>query len=684
MRWRWGRSKSVDAAKAKVARPGIAVIETEGIPLAAHPQWTPELQPMRAMIDCLPIAACLRDRSGVLFHCNIEFEQLSGFNPRNSEHRDYAWLDSAECERACLLDHRLLQAGGRQREVEHVVDLQCGRRRRCDVQRSALRDANGQIAALFSVYQPQPEAPSSAERSTATVNDALFADLSPDAWLRCDPSGRLRACNAACKRLLNLDPTAPEESLQMVERMVPLPHRARLLSWLSQVAVGDGEAQRVRMRLLRPDDSEFAAEITLKAVTANDLAMTVRDIDEHHQLALGLDESNRHLRRLRRRLELAVRGSGYGIWEFDLHTGHIVWDPQMYVIHGQMPGDDDFDGSVESWAGAVHADDQCRMRKRFEEASRGRESLGFVYRIRRWQQTAVRYIESNCFAERDDHGEVIRLVGMDRDVTGRIEADMELKILNTELENLVSARTHELIEAKDHAEAASRAKSEFLANISHELRTPLHSILGFARLSLEDDQYLSPEERLTFLHRISASGENLLRLVDDLLDSARIEAEKLALAPVSTDLSVVVRQVLDEFGAMLRESGLQLQVGLVERAALHCDPARIAQAVRNLLSNACKFAPRESRVEVSLFGTPAGWAVRVRDYGPGVPIEEQDKIFDKFTQSSITTTGAGGAGLGLPIARGIARLHGGDLVIEPVDGAGACFCLTLPASAASE
>ncbi|WP_192029634.1 ATP-binding protein [Pseudomarimonas arenosa] len=645
------------------------------------PDWSPCLDSMRSLTESLPIATCLRGMSGELFHVNTEFQRLTGIQPQSAKQEDYAWLSAEAAESARNADRKALHGGATQRGIEQVSDQQTGRRVDCQVTRSPVRDAKGQICGLALTYSPTQSAETRRSVPLTSEEEAAFAAMTADAWLRCDLEGRLLAGNPICARMLNLDFAG--QGPQSIDRIVAPAHRAKFLAWLSQVAASEQQPQRVRMRLMRRDETEFAAEIIVKAVAGHagitELAMTVRDIDEHHELARALEESNGHLRRLRRRLELAVRGTGYGIWEFDLRTGRVVWDPQMYVIHGQSGGGGDFDGSPNSWLQCIHPDDRARMNQRFSEAQNGRETLGFIYRIRRFQPSLIRFVESNAFAERDDHGEVIRLVGMDRDVTGRVEADMELKILNTELENLVAARTHELLDAKEHAEAASRAKSEFLANISHELRTPLHSILGFAKLSLEDDDYLSADDRRNFLQRISASGGNLLRLVNDLLDSARIEAERFAIEPLESDLVEVVNGVLDEFGATVRERQLRLQISLPERAELVCDPARIAQAVRNLLSNACKFAPADSELSIRLDGNDRGWALRISDQGPGVPDNEREKIFDKFTQSSITKTGAGGAGLGLPIARGIARLHGGDLYLEECAN-GARFLLQLPLS----
>ncbi|MCB1940292.1 MAG: hypothetical protein KDE64_13975, partial [Rhodocyclaceae bacterium] len=189
---------------------------------------------------------------------------------------------------------------------------------------------------------------------------------------------------------------------------------------------------------------------------------------------------------------------------------------------------------------------------------RGMQVPLFLFRIIRRSDGALRYVEANGYMQAGPDGRPQRLVGMNRDATDRVEAETALRQLNAELEQRVEARTAELSEAKNQADEASRAKSEFLANMSHELRTPLHSILGFVKLAIEDDAELSDAQRLRFLQRIHNSGNVLLGLVNDLLDSAKIEARRMALSRARTDLSLILTAVLDEFQVTMRDKRVTL------------------------------------------------------------------------------------------------------------------------------
>jgi PAS domain S-box-containing protein len=239
-----------------------------------------------------------------------------------------------------------------------------------------------------------------------------------------------------------------------------------------------------------------------------------------------------------------------------------------------------------------------------------------------------------------------------------------------------------LRQARDLAEETSRAKTEFLANMSHELRTPLHAILGFAEMGEARSHGGDGTKIAHCFERIHNSGSRLLSLLNDLLDLAKMEVGKMDYQLSRSDLEQVVREAVED----LRGQASQCHVTLVQlpapsRLLAEMDPFRIGQVVRNLLANAIKFSPRGSRVEIGFSltpGQPGLVNVYVRDHGPGVPPGEQERIFDKFIQSSLTKTGAGGTGLGLAISREIISAHQGLISVHNAADGGAIFSFTLP------
>ena len=232
-------------------------------------------------------------------------------------------------------------------------------------------------------------------------------------------------------------------------------------------------------------------------------------------------------------------------------------------------------------------------------------------------------------------------------------------------------------QARDAAEEASRTKTEFLANISHELRTPLQSILGFSELGIARS---GGQERLQAMFSdIHGSGQRMLALVNDLLDASKLDAVG-ALELRAEDLREPVDAVMRELAPLTAKRHLSLAVELPAPMPARVDPLRFQQAVRNVLANAIKFAPQGGTIELRGDRTAEGALhLCVADRGPGIPVDELERIFDPFVQSSATKDGSGGTGLGLPISRRIVEMHGGRLYAANREGGGAEFHLILPA-----
>ena len=272
------------------------------------------------------------------------------------------------------------------------------------------------------------------------------------------------------------------------------------------------------------------------------------------------------------------------------------------------------------------------------------------------------------FATLDEHSEVcIQFIDADvQPVTG--------------LEERFNQRVATLQAACDAAIRENRAKSEYLANMSHEIRTPIHSVIGFAKLILDDLDAMDGEQVQKFLKRILESGERLLFFVNSLLDLAKLEAGRVELKRVSHDLADVVTRVATEFQPQLkaRDLTLNLQLGT---DPVHCliDVSRVGQIIRNLLSNAARFSALSGTIDVHLAAiNNVGAVLTVADRGAGIPEGELETIFDKFVQSSRYAPAAGGTGLGLPISRSLAELHGATLTAHHREGGGASFTLTFP------
>jgi len=239
-------------------------------------------------------------------------------------------------------------------------------------------------------------------------------------------------------------------------------------------------------------------------------------------------------------------------------------------------------------------------------------------------------------------------------------------------------------EARQAAEAANRAKDEFLATLSHELRTPLSPILGWVRLLRSGDLDAAASAR--GLEVIERNVRAQTQLIEDLLDVSRIITGKLRLEVRPMDLVAVVEAGIEAVRPAADAKNIQIEARLDPMAsAMIGDPDRLQQVVWNLVSNAVKFTPKEGRVEVELFKVDSHARLRVKDTGKGIPPGFLPHVFDRLRQADSTSTRAhGGLGIGLAIVRHLVELHGGTVAAESGgEGKGAVFTVELPVSAAT-
>lgn len=247
-----------------------------------------------------------------------------------------------------------------------------------------------------------------------------------------------------------------------------------------------------------------------------------------------------------------------------------------------------------------------------------------------------------------------------------------------EAQDALNRRNAELDQARASAEAASRAKSDFLANVTHEIRTPMNIILGFTELLTAE--VADPRHR-EFLKAMDAGGRLLMTLINDILDLSRVEAGKLVLTPGPTDLRQVAGEIVQLFEARGAEKRIRIaaEVSPAVPAAVTMDATRLRQILVNLVGNAVKFTS-EGEVRIGMDGRMVAedrldLTVTVRDSGPGIPASERERVFEPFFQRRETGREVVGTGLGLAIARRLIRLMNGGVKVDDAPGGGALFTL---------
>lgn len=339
----------------------------------------------------------------------------------------------------------------------------------------------------------------------------------------------------------------------------------------------------------------------------------------------------------------------------------------------------EFMSDPDLMARIIHPEDRARVAPHFtdmhELSGNGSACLEFRIVSRSGEE---RWVEHICHTVLRADGTYLGRRATNRDITERKLNDLELASYREDLEGLVVKRTHELAQARDAAEAASRAKSMFLANMSHEIRTPMNAILGLSHL-MRNGATVEQQDRLD---KIEAAGRHLLSIINDILDISKIEAGKLELEQSDFALSSVLDHVRSLIADEAQGKGLAVVVDDNSVPTwLRGDATRLRQALLNFASNAIKFSTRGTiRLAARLLSEDAaGLLVRfeVSDEGIGVPQEKLARLFHAFTQVDTSTTRKyGGTGLGLVITRRIAELMGGEVGAESVEGQGSTFWFT--------
>ena len=447
--------------------------------------------------------------------------------------------------------------------------------------------------------------------------------------------------------------------------------------WLGRCVHPDDllRVTRTTRAFLRHETRAFEIEFRIRMRDGRVRWMVLRadldrgGVDTTRVFGIAIDVTERHdaldaLHAAAERAALIARHAGIGTWETDEHGGPALWDEQMWRLRGLAPRPISL--NREERLALAHPDDRALVLDTNPELDHNPRATAYEFRIR-MPDGSYRWLASRSAALLDEHGKVIRRVGVNWDIT-------EAK--STEL-----ARQQALL-----AERESQAKSQFLSRMSHELRTPLNAVLGFTQLlQLELGHRGNAQDRLAKLGHIRAAGEHLLTLIDDALDLSSLQSGTLRLDLQAVPVAAALAQAMPLVDALAAAHHVSLRCGALD-GSVRADPTRLRQVLLNVLTNAIKYNRArgqvvvESRVDASDAAAPLV-RIAVRDTGRGLSPDQLAHLFEPFNRLGMESEGIEGSGIGLTIVKALVEGMGGQIGVTSRPGQGTVFEIALPAVA---
>jgi PAS domain S-box-containing protein len=361
------------------------------------------------------------------------------------------------------------------------------------------------------------------------------------------------------------------------------------------------------------------------------------------------------LRETAERMRIAQQAAQWGVFDYNFATGTNYWTPEMEAIYGVQPGE--LEGTLAGWRKHVHPDDLARTREAYQRALVTGE-YNQDYRIIRPDGT-VRWLFSRAKFFFDAAGRPQRALGVNVDITHRKQAEEALQ-------------------------EADRRKDEFLATLAHELRNPLAPLRNGLEILRRSGADAATSERV--LGVMERQLKHMVRLIDDLLDLARVSRGTIGLRRERIELATALRNAIETSRPLIEAAGHELSTRIpLEPIFVHADLTRLAQVFSNLLNNAAKYTPAGGRIAVAAERRGAETVVTVGDNGMGIPARSLPYVFDMFEQADRSLERRhGGLGIGLTLVRRLLQLHGGTVEANSDgEGRGSEFIVRLPVLAES-
>ena len=406
--------------------------------------------------------------------------------------------------------------------------------------------------------------------------------------------------------------------------------------------------------------------------------MTERLQFQYANLERQVDQRTADIRLAMEQLNDAQHIAQVGSWELDLNNGLLTWSDEIYQLFEIDKRR--FGATYEAFLNAIHPEDRNAVNEAYNRSLQTREPYETTHRLL-MPDGRIKYVTERCASYFDAGGKAVRSVGTVQDVSALKRTELALKELNEELEQRVQQRTELLLYAKEEADRANSAKSEFLSRMSHELRTPMNAIMGFAQLLETDLETPLTTDQADNIREIIHAGRHLLELINEVLDLARIETGRIELSLEPIEAPSLIGECVALLQPLAFERRIDLKFDMDGTGAVQADRLRLRQTLLNLLSNAVKYNRDDGKVWISCEPSAAGRVrITVRDNGRGIAADTLPRLFKAFERIESAYDGIEGSGIGLALSKSLIEAMGGTIGVESVVNEGSTFWLELPAA----
>jgi len=459
--------------------------------------------------------------------------------------------------------------------------------------------------------------------------------------------------------IFDRNPATYTPDLAAYYRDIVHPEDVETVSHEEQLAYQSDQRHNIDHRFIRPDGSVGWVHVEGQATRDKvgnvlQLSGTVQDISARIQAEALIRET-------KERFEFAVEGAGDGIWDWDMQSNAMQFSRLYMNMLGYAANE--LPHHADTWANSVHPDDKVRVNEQLRHYLEGKlQNYSIELRLRCKDGSYKWVLCRGTVVDRDKDEKPVRMIGIHSDISERKQAEQAL------------------VAAREEADRANQAKSEFLSSMSHELRTPMNAILGFGQL-LEYDSTMSSEQKDN-VHEILKAGNHLLELINEVLDLSKVESGNIDLSLEPVDVCAVVEECLGLIATLAAKRNIKISHQGLAGAAVRADRTRLRQVLLNLLSNAIKYNREGGSVHLTVKRAGSDrLRILVADTGYGIPADKLAQLFLPFSRLVEQNSEIEGTGIGLTITRRIVELMGGVVDVESEENKGSTFWIELPLEA---